>query len=332
MGEVARLAGVSVGTVSNVLNGKGRVAERTRRRVLAAAEALCFAPNALIRSLQTGKTNTVGVFAWRLHLTSGRSIATELLRGISRGLSEQSLDGLIYGRHPHEGELAPSFFADGRVDGLILAPGGLSPTGVEALASVGLSTVLLYQRHVPPSMGAVTIDNASGVRAAVEHLVRLGHTRIAFIAPTNSDDFRERRAAYESAMEAFSRPVRRCWTPELASDQERDVVLAVMALARSQEPPTAIIAGNDGIALCALETLASLGARVPGDVSVVGFDDTEQSRVTRLTTIRQPAEEMGYTAAVFIGRLMSGADPLECRVCMPVEFLPRETTGPPSYS
>jgi LacI family transcriptional regulator len=329
--DVAKLAGVSVGTVSNVLNVKGRYSETTRRRVLWAASELQFAPNALIRSLQSGKTNTIGVFTWRLHLGGTKDVSLDTLRGISRGLAERNLDALLYARHPHEGGAEPTYFLDGRVDGVILAPGGLSRDGVDAFAASGMCGVLLYQNHVPPSLGAVTIDNAEGVTAAVDHLVNLGHRRIAFVSPQYSDDFSERRDAYIAASERHGLVVDRRLVVADIADHDDSLERAALNLIRSEQPPTAILLGNDALALRLLQFLCGYGVRVPGDLSVVGFDDAPDARNARLSTIAQPAEEVGYQAALLVSQMLDGAPGAACRVRLPVRFLPRETTGPPAY-
>jgi len=326
--QVAELAGVSVGTVSNVLNGKGRFSETTRRRVLWAASELHFVPNALIRSLQSGKTNTVGVFTWRLHLGGRRNVSLDLLRGISRGLSEGSLDALLYSRHPHEGEVEPSFFMDGRVDGIILAPGGLPKEGVAALAEAGVRAVLLYQTYVPEPLAAVTIDNSSGVAAAVQKLIQLGHRRIAFISPLYSDDFRERYETFRSTLEANGITADRRLAATDVPDHGEELDQAVLNLIRRADPPTGIIAGNDGIALRVLEVLRSAGVHVPADISVIGFDDSPEAQALRLSTVRQPAEEVGYQAARLLCAMLRGERLSSQRVHLPVQFVDRETTAP----
>lgn len=326
--DVARLAGVSVGTASNVLNEKGRYAEATRRRVLWAASQTNYAPNALIRSLQSGRTNTIGVFTWRMHLGAGRDVSLAMLRALSRGLSQYGLDALLYARHPHEGDVAPAYFLDGRVDGAILAPGGLTAEGATALASSGMPAVMLYQRVVPSEFGSVTIDNQSGVLSAVDHLVGLGHRRIAFVSTLYSDDFRERLEAYQSGLERHGIVPERRWVSTSVSAASASLEQAVMQMLRVADPPTAIIAGNDGFALNILDMLLRYGIRVPEDLSLVGFDDAPDAESARLTTVRQPAEEVGFQAALMMGRMIEGGSGFERHVHLPVSLIPRDTTGP----
>lgn len=330
--DVARAAGVSVGTVSNVLNGKGRHRDTTRARVRRAAASLHYRPNALIRSLQTGKTNTVGVFTWRVHteyLGDWRNVSLDLLRGISEGLSRSARDVLLYARHPHEGGVDPAYFLDGRVDAVILAPGGLSADGLAQLAATGLPVVTLYQAGVPDAAASVRIDNASGIRAAVSHLVELGHSRIAFVSPGYNDDFRERRQAYLDAMAEHGLAPSQDWEPFGVMEREIDVVGAIERMMHLSELPTALICGNDGVAAEAVRLLGDRGIEVPGDMSVCGFDDSEAARSANLTSVYQPAEDVGATAARFVEALLDGAKGHECRAVLPVRLMTRNSTGAP---
>ena len=327
--DVARAAGVSVGTVSNVLNRKGRHSDATRAKVIRAAASMHYRPNALIRSLQTGTTNTIGVFTWRVYLGAWHDMTLDLLRGISKGLAETSRDVLLYARHPHEGDVDPGYFLDGRVDAAILAPGGLSPEGLEQLASSSLPVVTLYQSRIPASVASVRIDNASGIHATVEHLVKLGHRRIAFLSPAYSDDFCERRQAYLDAMERHDLAPRAEWAPLGELEREGDAGEMMDYMLGTRVLPTAIVCGNDGVAIAALRALRERGFAVPQDLSVAGFDDSAAAQSEDLTTVRQPAEEVGMTAARFVEALLCGARGEECRAVLPVQLITRGTTASP---
>ncbi|NUQ70795.1 MAG: LacI family DNA-binding transcriptional regulator [Chthonomonadales bacterium] len=329
--DVARLAGVSVGTASNVLNNKGRHTAATRQRVMWAAAEMHFSPNALIRSLQRGRTNTVGVFTWRLHQAEWRDIALAILQGISRTLSQKGMDVLLYARHPHETLVDPSAFLDGRVDGVILAPGGVNADGARALARANLPTVMLYEDPPEPSIASVTIDNRAGITAAVDHLVRLGHRRIGYVSPLYSYDFRQRYDTYRDRLETHGIVPDRRWSATDVVDTDAYYDAVVTRLLCQEAPPTAIIAGNDGIALGLLTDLARRRVRIPGDVSVIGFDDSMKAAEARLTTVRQPAEDLGSCAGRMMLGLLNSDIALERRVELPVTFVARETTGPPSF-
>ena len=327
---IAQRAGVSVGTVSNVFNGKGRFAEETRARVLRVASDLNFTPNALIRSLQSGKTNSIGIFTCSITAHVTRDISMLLLRGALAGIAATGCDALLYSRHPHIDAVSVNLFLDRRVDGLILCPGGLSGEGMRALADSGLPTVALYQNAVPDEMGAVNIDNAGGLRAALAYLIGLGHRRIAFYAPDNTFDFGERLKAYRAGLERGGL----IYDPALhfmaKYDYQQTTGAALTQWLALPQPPTAILAGDDSAALAFLETIAARGLQVPADISVVGFDDAPAAIAPPgLTTVRQPAEDVGRLGADLLRCLMGGEPAENCRVTLPTEFVIRHTTGPP---
>lgn len=243
--DVAERAGVSVSTASKAFNNKHQVAEHTRQRVLQVAAELHFTPNALIRSLQRGRTNTVGVFTWPVRVNPAHDITMHLLQGIADGIAATEHDLLIYSQFPGRVDHVPvTTFLDGRVDGVILGPHALSDEGLESLARAGLPTVVLYHEPTPETMGRITIDNVAGVMAAVEHLVGLGHRRIAFYAPPDTFDFQQRRKGYALGLERQGiacDPVL-CLTPEHYHAPVEPLYERLLAL---PEPPTALIAGND---------------------------------------------------------------------------------------
>jgi LacI family transcriptional regulator len=328
--DIARRAGVSVGTVSNVFNGKGRFTPSTRERVLQAAAELHFTPNALIRSLQTGKTYVIGVFTWPITSGITQDFNLLLLKGILSGLAAVRYDALLYSRHPHESDVPVTMFLDSRVDGVIIAPGGLSSDDLETLAGSGLPVVALYQSPVPARMGAVNIDNLAGLGAAMDHLVRLGHRRIAFYAPLFAHDYTERLLGYRLGLERHSIPFDPALQIVPEGDYREEIGAACDRLLALADPPTALIAGNDSIALIFLREFAQRGVRVPKDISLVGFDDVPvASEPPGLTTIRQPVEEVGCIAATLAHRMICGHPADECRAVLPVELVVRGTTAPP---
>lgn len=327
--DIARRAGVSVGTVSNVFNRTGRFSDRTRSRVLQAASELHYTPNALIRSLQRGKTHSIGVFTWMPNMQT-YDIAMLLFNGIVTGIAARRYDTLFYSSYPNpHGDVPAISFMDGRVDGLILGPWGLEQGGLEILAASKLPVVALYQQPIPATLGAVNVDNVGGMIAAIDHLVALGHRRIAFCAPNVATDFEERRKGYYCGLEKHG------IAPDLAlcqfyNDYHTPSAGICDALFTLPDPPTAILAGDDFTAFQLWEELNRRGIRVPEDVSLVGFNDTPAASASPgLSTIRQPVEQVGMIAAELLFRLMDGAPAVECRVVLPVEFIARGTTGPP---
>lgn len=328
--DVAAHAGVSVGTASKALNNQGRLSLETRAAVARAAEKLHFAPNALIRSLQCGKTGAVGVLTWSVRADGHYSIRLPLLEGISLGLSKVQSDLLLYSHYEGRNEVhaTATQFLDGRIDGVILSP-YLSIEVLESLALAGLPTVALYREPVPDKIGFVGIDNRSGMHQAVAHLVALGHRRIAFYAAKTSFDLLERRKGYEEALEHFGLPLdpSLCKAPEHYVAQVPQDAAALLAL---KNPPTALIAADDHVALTWASELRARGLKLPEQMSLVGFDDAPGvSAAPGLTTIRQPAVSVGETAAFFVDQMIHGTPAEECRRVLPVELIVRGTTGPP---
>jgi LacI family transcriptional regulator len=326
--DVAAQAGVSVGTASKALNNQGRISTETRSAVLRAAEELRFSPNALIRSLQRGRTGTVGLLTWPVRETGILSVDLALLTGVSHGLAAVQTDMLLYARCP--GRELTTILLDGRVDGAILVPHELDEATLESLASAGLPTVALYQAEVPQGMGYVKVDNGSGIQQAVAHLVALGHKRIAYYSPLTSADFRERCVGYKEACRELgaSTSVELCVTP---ADYHAPLLPTWESWCMLDEPPTALIVGNDGFAMKWLEFLETQQVSVPQQLSLVGFDDAPiASTGVGLTTVRQPGLQVGELAAAFVDRLIQGAPADECRRTLPVELVVRGTTGPPS--
>lgn len=328
--DVALHAGVSVGTASKAFNRTGRLAEETRCRVLQAARTLNYAPNALIRSLQRGKTHTIGVLSWSLSTEVSRDVTMQLLIGITDGIAAAGFDTLLYSRLPERGDPPSAVtFMDGRADGVIIGPQVISDSAFEDLAASGPPAIVLYREPTLESLGCVRIDNGYGIAQAIDHLLALGHRKIAFHAPDSSFDYRERRAAYLQGLKRHGLPANPAWNMVMDNFHApiRPTCDRLLAL---EDRPTALLTGDDHLALHWLEELRRRRVRVPEDLSLVGFDDTLAARGEAcLTTIRQPAQQVGQTAAELVRCLIDGGPVEVCRVVLPVQFIARATTGPP---
>ncbi len=326
--DVAAKARVSVGTASRALSGGEHVAPKTLEAVRSAAAELNYVPNALIRSLQTGKSRIVGLYLWRLDLEHAASAVYALTLGLVQSLTEINYDALIYHHHPFERHETISYFMDGRADGVILAPGALEPEELGQLARSGVKVVALYDASVPTNVACVDIDNRGGVTDAIRSLAELGHTRVALIAPEYTHDYRERRRAWEAAAVDLGLQADPRLGPRITSEHGDEVPQAVAALLDLPEPPTAIVAGDDLIAETILEALRGLGVSVPGSMSVVGFDGhPEVVDKYDLSGVVQPALQVGMVAGRMMGRLLAGDDPADCRIVLPVQFVERGTTA-----
>jgi LacI family transcriptional regulator len=297
--EVARRAGVGVATVSRVLNRSPRVAEPTRERVLEVIDELGYAPNAAARALSTGRTCTIGVVAPFFTQPS----VVERLRGVSRAIAAAGYQLVIF---DVEG---PDRFADlavgGRLDGLLcvsLCPG---PDELARFAAAGVPVALIDAQH--PDLPGVFIDDVEGGRIAAEHLLALGHQRIAYIGDEETNPYgftssARRRIGADAALTAAGH---RMIVRRGQHSREHARLMATELLARGR-PPTAIFGGSDLQALGVLEAAEAAGRDVPGDLSVVGFDDIEVARYAGLTTIAQPLEESGTLGAQFLLGALAG--------------------------
>jgi LacI family transcriptional regulator len=328
--DVARRAGVSTSTVSKALNNRTDVSEPVRQRILAVAAELHYVPNALIRSLRQGRSNTIGIYTWEPDSEPLLSVSPEITRGLAVGIKRLGYDVLSYSHLPtRTPDRMAATILDGRVDGVIINSGDIDARGLDALAGAGMPTIMLYTRDVPDGIGYVAIDNASGIDAALGHLVGLGHTRIAYYSPLITPDFIERAAAYRAGLALRGIPL----DPELcitAMDAEPSAAGAADLLLALGAPPTAVIAGNDVEANRMLERFNERGIRVPEDISLVGFDGVGQDHGIPISSVRQPLYEVATTAALLIGSWIDGAPGSSCRTVLPVTFAPAATTGPPA--
>ncbi len=328
---IAKHAGVSITTVSNVLNNKGRFSRDVEDRVRNAADELSFTPSALIRSLQKGRTNLIGVRTWPYWYTGAASINMELLSGIADGLTEAHLDMLFYMDVPERDyRKCARVFMDGRVDSLIIAANLFPAEVLQDLAVSHLPTVVLYAATVPDGLGAITVDNREGIFLAVEHLAALGHRRVSYVIARGSNDLDERASAFEEAVRISGVERGQMLRPE---DYNFDPDLVVDFLLQATPAPTALIAGDDNHALALIGAFNRRGVKVPADLSVIGFDDAPPAAITaNLTTIRQPARQIGRLAVEFAIKISSGIPASYCVRKMGTTLVVRGTTGPPPKS
>jgi DNA-binding LacI/PurR family transcriptional regulator len=329
--DVAAHAGVGAGTVSRVLNDSPRVRDTTRARVLAAIELLDYRPNPMARGLSRGRCQTLGVVVPFLTHAS----AVERLRGVAAALDGSRYDLVLFNVESpvHRDEHFATLTRRDRADGLLIMSLPPPPRSLARLADAGVPVVLLDTsgRGVP----AVVTDDVEGGRLATRHLLALGHERIAFIGddPDNPLGFTagsSREAGYRQTMADAGVDVPAgyvCHGPHVRAVARR---LTEQLLAR-RDRPTAVFASSDVQALGVLEAARAAGLDVPGDVSVVGFDDIEVSGYAGLTTVRQPLFESGKLAAgILLHALEDGHLPEPREHRLGLELVERSTTAPPS--
>jgi DNA-binding LacI/PurR family transcriptional regulator len=342
MSELAQLVGVCPATVSRVLNQSGPVSEKTRARVLAGVERYHYQPNELARGLVNGKSRTVGVIVSRLD----NPFYAAVLMGIEQGLSTAGYSWLL-ALSTHDAARERQHLQELRkrqVDGLIINP-ALAPDGhypnadlIHALRRDGVPLVVLHDYFRETNTYSVAYDIFSGVCQAIDHLVRLGHRRIGFVSPVWRPPVNGTAGA-NHRVRGYIMGLNRhglVFNPALtASEPETfaggaDAARRLMTLAR---PPTALLTHNDTVAVGVMHGLRAVGIRVPEDVSVVGFDNTEicDYLPIPLTSVSLPKQELGQDAVrlvlAAIERAEDPAAPPE-RLSLPTELVVRASTGP----
>lgn len=327
--EVAKRAGVGVGTVSRVLNDSPRVSAVTRARVQQVIRELDYRPSQTARRLSLGRTMTIGVL---VPFVAHRS-AVERIRGVVERLESTPYDLALFNVQTiaQRDELYRSLADRGRVDGLMVV--SLPPTDDEVgrFRRSGIPMVLIDTRH--PDVGAVVVDDVGGGAMATRHLLDLGHRRIGFVGdlPDERFGFRaglDRHAGYRAELAAHGVAI----DPGLerqgpfGQDVARDHAVQLLGLDR---PPTAIVATSDTQALGVLEAARELQVPVPEQLSVVGYDDIEIAGFADLTTVRQPLHETGACGAELLLELLEGEQDEPVVEELAVELAVRRTTGPP---
>lgn len=327
--EVAQRAGVSASTVSRVLNRTASIGEEATARVMAAVAELGYVPQAAARHLAQGKTQTLGLVL----PDAGSDFFMPLLRGITDAAAEADYDLLIAVQHRGGARRRPRQpLGRHNTDGLFVFGPSHTDDEIRLLHRQGFPMVLLY-RGAPPDVDApaIVLENLSGARQVVEHLiVAHGRRRIAFLrGPADNEDSILRERGYREALEAHGLP----FDPQLVGSGEFYELPAQATVAEWLARGLrfdAIFAGDDGSASGALEALTRHGLRVPHDVALAGFDDAPIARhlAPPLTTLRAPTEQLGRIAVQQILRLMqTGAfDPV---TRLPVTLVIRQSCGCP---
>ncbi|MGB5758230.1 MAG: LacI family DNA-binding transcriptional regulator [Acidimicrobiales bacterium] len=323
MEDVAARAGVSRALVSLVMRDSPRVSDRSRAKVLAAAGDLGYRPNLLARNLASGRTHTVGVMLDDLH----NPFFTEMAEGVAAAAGDAGLQVLINsGWQRQAGQIeAIESLLDLRTDGIVLGAPRLS---LEVLAEFAAQAptvgVSIYGR--PTSFDTVSNDEVHGAELVVEHLVDLGHERIAHIDAGEAAGGPERRSGFVDAM------VRHGLAPIAVDGDFREEAgfEAAARLMALRTPPTAIFAGNDLAAIGVLAQLRSLGVRVPDDVSVVGYDDTVLAGIgtVSLTTVHQPRQQLGRRAMELLLERMAGRSEARHELIQPTLVIRSSTAAP----
>ncbi|MFD7923360.1 LacI family DNA-binding transcriptional regulator [Streptomyces sp. NPDC059740] len=310
--DVARYAGVSEKTVSNVINDYQHVSDRTRQAVREAIDALGYRVNLAGRQLRTGRTGTVALAVPELDV----AYFSELAKHVVEAAEERSWTVLVHqtGARPERESAALRGFESDFVDGVLLSPLSLRPKDLAA-ADVRVPLVLLGEQEIPGLGDHVGIDNVAAAREATAHLLAAGRRRIAVVGGDTSPEAaateRLRTEGYQQALAAAGLP----FDPGLLVPVEefhwRDGATATAALVRRRERPDALLCLNDHLAIGALRALHEAGLSTPREVSVVGFDDIQAADFTipSLTTVAPDKPALARTAVDLLAhRIEAGAE------------------------
>ncbi|MFC5232395.1 LacI family DNA-binding transcriptional regulator [Pseudonocardia zijingensis] len=326
--DVAAQAGVSVATVSKVLNDRYGVAAATVDRVRGVIEELGYESSLVARSLRNHRTGVIGVLVWDIEPYSA-----EVLKGAARAVRETPYELVVYaaggkgdGRMGWEGRYL-SRLSGTLVDGAVL----VTPTVQTAPGTV---PVVAVDPHTGGgSVPTVASDNLHGARLATDHLLGLGHRRIGFLGrpPRDLESGPQRERGYRDALDAAGVP----FDPQLVlagGYGDTDLQNAARTLLTLPDRPTAIFAANDVSAIATVEVARTLGIDVPGALSVVGFDNVPESALCRppLTTVEQPLQLMGQRAVEMLVALLAEETPEEPHVQLPTRLVVRDSTAPPN--
>jgi len=324
--DVAARAGVSVATVSRVLNGKELVREETSRQVLAVAKSLRYVPNVAARALSIRRSQTIGIVLPDVH----GEFFSEVIRGIDVAARHAGYHILVSGSHSDAGEMLEVLETmHGRVDGLVVMAPDVPLASLREPLAPGLPLVLL--NSTTDGFDAITIDNYGGARAVMRHFAELGHERIAFIkGPAANGDARERLRGFRHAMRGRGAAALRAL--EFSGDfTEESGYEAAKLIVRQKPRPTAIFAANDAMAIGALSALADLGVSVPRSMSVAGFDDVPIARyiAPQLTTIRVDIAELGRRAFALLLEALGGQNSTHRQECIGTTLVVRSSSAAP---
>jgi len=322
--DVAHAAGVSVATVSKAINGRDGVSATTMSHVMSVVDELGYESSLVATSMRRRRTDVIGVL-----VAEFEPFALQLLQGVSSALQGTQYDVLAYagsvsaGEHRGWERRSLSRLGGTLIDAAIV----VTPTSMPANASVPI--VAIDPSEGPDGPSTVSVINVDGARAATEHLIALGHRRIAHLrGRTDLISAQQREEGYRSALDASGI----AFDDALLADggyRTADSTAGAHALLDLADPPTAVFAANDLSAIEMIRVAVERGLRVPDDLSVIGFDDIPEAafHTPQLSTVRQPLTEMGAAAVRVLLSMMAGGEREDVR--MSAELKARESTAAP---
>jgi DNA-binding LacI/PurR family transcriptional regulator len=323
--DVAKLSGVSISTISRVLNSPDKVNSETRDRVLLVIDELGFVPKAEARARALQQIGRIGVIT--PYFTEPSFV--QRLRGIAGALSNVNYELVIYtvdSSNSLEDYLSSIPFT-GSLDGLVIMSLPVREQEVQRLIEHGLETVLIEFDH--PGLNCIEIDDFHGGQMAASYFINKGHRRIAFLGDKEPHDFSIHPAGMR--LKGFRQTLQEAGVPlpeeyvQLVTNTPYEVMQTARGLLGLPTPPTAIFTASDIEALNILKVARELGYKVPDQLAVIGFDDIDFAEYADLTTIRQHLDESGRLAVeILLARIANPGRPPQ-HVSLPLNFIERQT-------
>jgi Transcriptional regulators len=320
--DVAREAGVSVSTVSRVLNAKVDVAEETQERIQSVIESLGYTSNLAARSMRSRKNYLIGLIMPDIEYP----FAVEVMKGVNRAVAQSEFDLLVYTTGNVQKSVAASheqrfvtLLNNSITDGVIIA----APASASFDSNSPVVSIDPHQLH--PNFPSVHANNYQGALDAMNYLIGLGHRRIGFITGRAELESAKRRLrGYRDALTAAGLPIEEDLIVPGDFSEKKGVEAATALLTMSQ-PPTAIFAGNDQTAIGVYAVAEKLGFKIPEDLSVVGFDNITESKYMGLTTVDQFLAKMGYLATEMLIKLINHEELESDILKIPTELIVRSS-------
>jgi LacI family transcriptional regulator len=328
--EVARHAGVSLGTVSNVLNHPDRVSDQTRGRVQRAIDELGFVRNGSARQLRDGSRQSIGLIV----LDVSNPFFTEVARGVEDAASERGYI-VILGNSDNSARKEERYLRileEQRVAGVIIVPVGDNATYRQTQRRSGSAVVLLDRESQDVSMCSASVDDVYGGALVGQYLLARGHRRIAYVhGSLSTPQYMDRLAGLRRAVGEAGLAPDEAITPLAAeADNAQAGATCVASFLALDDRPTAIFCGNDYLAVGVMYELMRVGADIPHDVALIGYDDIELAsmQAVPLTTIRQPKYDLGLAAArLLLGEIADDKSHVHQHVSFRPELIVRQSAG-----
>lgn len=327
--EIAKLAGVSKTTVSRVINNRPDVSTQTRERILALMTKHDFQPNVFAKAISLQKSYNIGlIIPHEVDYIFANQFYVEVMRGVSTAVENEGYHLLLC--YLHSGNFV-DIYKQKKVDGfIVMSPGEPHQNIIESLKDANAPFVATARVTSEEHSAYVDVDNYYGAQLAMEHLVSLGHRKIAFIGKPTLRSSLDRLHGYQDTLKKYDLSVSEEWQRISKSSSIEGGYLTMNEILNSGTYPTAVFLTNDIMSIGAIKAIQDRGLSVPEDISVVGFDDVPLAKYTTppLTTIRQPAYEKGIEATKLLIQYLA-TEKMPPEKILEIELVVRESTAPP---